>query len=368
MNRASSSATASHNPYDSPIAPLPKKSRQNKRGQPAISSRILPAKRRQNVPDDACGICLKEQISSGEKKGDNVMLQCDINSCQRWYHLSCVQFKRGGNQIFQSHATGTKNAMLFCLECFNPKRKDLVDAVAQAEADFKMAMERIKQAVTAEKEGWPMPSVASPPQEQDGSHAFEHDTPSLEMDPAPTTEFELAKEDRYQGFQVETIKSLLADIEQDVYNYDREIVCANDLFLDGNEVLKWTPLKVWDQIDPGRDFVSGKDWFHVDGTANNLSEGHAPITAALRRMLRTPDDKPLQISPDLENLSFSQVHTALINWFIFDLLNDELNIYHFPNMKPLRATQAAVANFGDASMDASSLLFSFSNGMSANEI
>lgn len=169
------------------------------------------------------------------------------------------------------------------------------------------------------------------------------------MNGTSKTEFELAKEERYQGFQKDIIESLLDKIEQAVYNYDREITCANDLFLDTNDVLKWTPLKIWNQVDPGQDFISGKEWFHIDGTANNLSESHAPITAALRQMLGVPDDKPLQISADLKSLSSSQVHTALIDWFVLDLLNDELSMYNFPNMKPLRATQAAVANFGDAS-------------------
>jgi hypothetical protein len=351
------STAASHNPYD-PIVPPPKKSRQNKPAQPTTLNRILPPERRQNISPNACRICLKEHISSGERKGDKTMLKCDISSCQKWYHLSCVQFSSGGNYIFQSLAIGTKESIFFCPECFKPKRKDLVNAVAQAESDFKTAMERINQAVTAEKKGRPELLIPSPPEEQDNPHTFENDTISLGIDADPATDFEPAKEDRYQSFQEEIIESLLSNIEQAVYNYDREIGCANDLFLGENEVLKWTPLKVWDQIDPGQHFVSGKEWFHVDGMANNLSESHAPITAALRRMLRTPDDKPLQISPDLEDLSFSQVHIALINWFVLDLLNNELNIYHFPNMKPLRATQAAVANFGDASTDASILLFS----------
>ena len=357
MNRASSSTTVSHNPYD-PIAPLPKESRQNKPARPATLSRILPPERRQNISSDACGICKKEKVSSGETKGDSLMIKCDINSCTRWYHLSCVLFKSGRNRIFHSLTTGTKNATFFCPECFKPERKNLVNAVVQAESDFKMAMEKIKDAVTAENERWPKLLIPSPPQEQDNSYAFEHDTRALEMGAAPELDFEPAKEDKYQGFQAEIIESLLTDIEQAVYNYDREIICANDLFLDGNDVLRWTPLKVWNQIDPGHDLVPGKEWFHVDGTTNNLSESHAPITAALRRMLRTPDDRPLQISPDLEDLSFSQVHMALINWFVFDLLNNELNIYNFPNMKPLRAMQAAAANFGDASTDASSTLLS----------
>jgi hypothetical protein len=360
MNPTSSSTIASHNPYDPPTVAPPKKSQQNKPAQPATQSRILPPGKRQKISSATCGICRKEDISLGETKGDKWMLKCDIESCQRWYHLSCVLFKSGENQIFQSLATGmgTKKSMFFCLECFNPKRKDLVNAVAQAESDFKMAMERIKQAVTAEKERWPKLSIPSLPQEQDNSHIFEHDALSLGMDTVPTTDFELAKADRYQNFEVEIIQTLLGRIEQAVYDYDREIRCANDLFLDRNEVIKWTPLKVWDQIDPGKDFVSGKEWFDVDGVANNLSESHFPVTAALRQMLRTSDDQKLQINPELEDLSFSHVHTALINWFVFDLLDNKLNIYHFPNMKPLRAMQAAVADFGNESTDVSSLLFS----------
>ncbi len=263
------------------------------------------------------------------------MLRCDIDSCSRWYHLSCVQFKSDGNQIFQSLRTGTKGITFFCMECFDPKRTDLVNAVARAESDFKEAMERIQQVITAEKKGGPKLLTPSLPQE----------------DATVTTGFEPAKEEKYQGLQVEIVESLLASIEQAVYNYDQEITYTNDLVLDGREVLKHNPLKVWDQIDPHCDSMSGKEWFNVDGTMDNLSESYLPITAALRRMLKTYDDKPLQIGPDLHDLNFSQVHVALINWFIFDILNDKLNIYSLPAMRPLRATHAAVASFGDSSTD-----------------
>lgn len=244
----------------------------------------------------------------------------------------------------------------FCPDCFNPQRKDLVEAVAKAEADFKVAMDKIKQTITVEKQVWSIIPNSSMSQEQDYSQTSQRDTLSLELEAASTTDFEPAREDRYQCFQGDIVNSLLRNIEQSIYDYNREIEGAINLFLDESDVVKGTPLKFWDQIDPGHHLVTGKQWFNVDGTANNLSEGHAPITAALRQMLMTPDDKRLQISAELRELTFSQVHTALINWFVFDLLNNELDFYRFGYLKPLRATQKAVLDFGDASMDIAFLL------------
>ncbi|PMD33386.1 hypothetical protein L207DRAFT_639509 [Hyaloscypha variabilis F] len=348
-NRASSSATASHNSHNPSIPPPPpKKPRQNKPAQPPTPSLDVSPDKKRNICSNACGICRKEDISSGETKGDRYIINCDIAGCGRWYHLSCVQFQKRGHRIFLSLATGTKDSLFFCPECFNPQCEDLVNAIAQAESDFQRAMERIKQAITSEKEGGIEPPIPSPRQEPDNSHAFEQDMPPWGMGVIPTIELEQATSEKYEGFQKETIESLLSNLEQAVYNYNRDIISANNLFLDEDEVLKWTPLKAWNRVDPGQSFVPGKEWFDVDGKANNLSESHAPITAALRQILRTPDDKPLRITADLKELSFSDVHTALINWFVFDILIDKLNIYHFPTMKPLRATLAAVSDFGES--------------------
>ncbi|KUJ18611.1 uncharacterized protein LY89DRAFT_717194 [Mollisia scopiformis] len=338
-NRTISSTTVSLHLQDSSMDPLPKKTRKSKTTQPP---------QKQDKSPNACGICLQDHVSSGETKGDKLMLRCDIKSCSKWYHSSCVQFKNRGNQIFHSFETGGKKSTFFCSECYNPKRKDLLNAVAQAESDFKETMERIKQTIITDGAWPPKTLVLSTEREQDNSPTFQRDASSLEILPGPKSNFDPAREDKYQSFQMDCIESLLRNIEQAVYDYNREIGCANDLFLDQHEVFKLTPLKFWHQIDPGCLFTSGKAWFQVDGTANNLSVGHAPITAALRRMLGTPDDQSLHISLDLEELSFSHVHTALINWFVVDILGSELNIYQFPNMKPLRATQAAIANFGDA--------------------
>ena len=284
------------------------------------------------------------------------MLLCDIASCQTWYHLSCLLFRKKVRQIFYSFHTGTTKATFICPNCYNPEREDLANAAKRAELDFKEAMGRIHQIVTAEKEGWLETFIPSPPQEQDNTHASEHNVESVEVEEPRPTYFEPAREEKFEGFETEKINSLLRDIGDAVYNHDREICYAKGLFHDGSDISMNQPLRTWDLIDPGQHFVSGKEWFKVNGESNNLSESHAPITAALRRMLGTPDDKSLDISPDLHDLSFSQVHIALINWFVFDILNNELNLYLFPNMKPLRAMMAAVANFGDASTSSPLLL------------
>jgi hypothetical protein len=95
--------------------------------------------------------------------------------------------------------------------------------------------------------------------------------------------------------------------------------------------------------------IEVQPWYSIDGPARKQCLNHAPITAALRSILQTPDNKPLEIDPNLRNLTFSQVHTGFVSWFVFDILNDELGLYELPNMKPLRATMAAVNHFGEAS-------------------
>jgi hypothetical protein len=251
--------------------------------------------------------------------------------------------------IFYSLHTGTKDVTFICPNCCNPEREDLANAVKQATSDIEEAVGRIHQIATAEKEGWRETLIPIPPQECENTPAFEHNVESLEIEEARTTYFEPARQERFEGFETQKINSLLDNIRDAVYDHDREICYAKELFHDGSDISMDEPLRAWDQIEPGQHFVPGREWFEVSGDANNLSESHAPITAALRRMLGTPGDKPLYISSDLMDVPFSQVHTALINWFVFDILNNELNIYLFPNMKPLRPMMTAVANFGDAS-------------------
>ena len=81
--------------------------------------------------------------------------------------MSCLRFESDRKQVFQVLDTGTKISIFFCQECFNPRRKDLVEAVSQAESSFKIATDMIQQAFAAEKEELPNLLIQSPPQEQD---------------------------------------------------------------------------------------------------------------------------------------------------------------------------------------------------------
>ena len=170
----------------------------------------------------------------------------------------------------------------------------------------------------------------------------------LEHSQSPS-QFALAREEKFQGFEQKTIVCLLHEIDEAVYNYDREVCWTKELLRDGDNNYIENPLKEWQTIDPGHKLSEGSEWFKLHDYTNITPTSHQPITAALKLLLSTPNYEPLVISSGLEKITFSQVHMSLIYWFILDILNNQRNIYELPNMKPLRAMMSAVANFGDAS-------------------
>jgi hypothetical protein len=109
------------------------------------------------------------------------------------------------------------------------------------------------------------------------------------------------------------------------------------------------PLKEWHKIDLGCEVTKGREWFELEDYTNTDPTSHLPITAALRLLLKTTLSQSLAMHPNLEKVTFSQVHMSLIYWFIFDVIQNKRDIYEIPNMKPLRAMMSAVTNFGDAS-------------------
>jgi hypothetical protein len=162
---------------------------------------------------------------------------------------------------------------------------------------------------------------------------------------------EPARSDKFRGFDPGILRSILKNIDDDVYEHDRQTYSAMSLFECGSDISLSRPLQAWDKVDPRGNLLLGKRWFELEAgeRANHSLTCHAPITAALREMLGTKDGQPLELTTDLMELSFSDVHSALINWFVFDLLKDKLDIYHLPAMKPLRAIVAAAAEFGNES-------------------
>ena len=137
-------------------------------------------------------------------------------------------------------------------------------------------MGRIRQIITAEGEDWPETIVPILPQEVDNTHTCEDSVNLLEFEKLTTTYFEPPRRERFEGFEMQKIKYLLDNIKDAVYDHDREICYAKELFHSRNEISVDEPLRAWDRIDPGQHLVAGKDRFEVNGKSNNLSESHAP--------------------------------------------------------------------------------------------
>jgi hypothetical protein len=182
--------------------------------------------------------------------------------------------------------------------------------------------------------------------------------PDIAIEPRPAAAFfELAQEEKYQGFEENIIRDLLHSIQTSTFNYRCEIEAVRGMLRDGrnyhNDINQ--PLKFWNRIDPAESSRIGQEWFHTKNAQGRpfqmqaCSEGHAPITAALRRMLKIPEGKALHISSDLKELSFSYVYTAFVNWFVIDVVNNELDFMSIPNMQPLHSMMLAVTHFGNAS-------------------
>jgi hypothetical protein len=181
--------------------------------------------------------------------------------------------------------------------------------------------------------------------------------------------FDLAQEVKYQGFEEEKIKHLLYCIQNSTFKYRCELAAVNEMLRDGrdcdNQINQ--PLKFWNLIDPSEACLVGKEWFRLKdarGTPFEIqipSESHAPITAALRRILKVPEGERLTLSSELKELGFSHVYTAFVNWFVFDVINNELDILAVPSMQPLKNMMEAVTNFGDASKFPFSHFLTFSS-------
>lgn len=172
------------------------------------------------------------------------------------------------------------------------------------------------------------------------------------------SDFEPAREEKFQGLDNDEVVDLIYKLDQFIYDYNKEVMETIERFGDGDDAWINRPLAQWNLIDAGQRFVEGQPWYLLDYPAKIPTINHLPITAALRRMLDISGDKALEISPNLDSLSFSQVHTAFVGWFVIDVLRNKLDIYGLPSMKPMRAMMAAVKEFADASKYDSLVLYS----------
>lgn len=168
--------------------------------------------------------------------------------------------------------------------------------------------------------------------------------------------FDLAEEEKFQGLDKSEVNSLMRNLRQSIFNYDMEICDIIKRFGPEEDVHITVPLGFWNTVDPGANILQGEEWYLADSVWKR-SQTHAPITAALRKMLGNPGDLPLQIDPDLRHIPFSEVHTAFIWWFVVDVLLNSIDIYDLPNMKPLRVMMSAIHNFGESSKSDPTLRF-----------
>jgi len=137
-----------------------------------------------------------------------------------------------------------------------------------------------------------------------------------------------AREERYQCCDQSQVK----DLHKSISEYDLEIWETIKQFGDikDRDIIE-NPLNSWNSFDNRMSIIAGQQWFEVEGEITNLSQSHLPITASLRRMQNT-----LRISPRFKALSFSQVHTGFISWFVFDVLGNKIDLYDLPRMKLMR--------------------------------
>jgi hypothetical protein len=316
--------------------------------QPADSQPPAPQTERVTIPSDACGICHKKTRNSGEKRSDSVMLQCDISTCNTWYHLSCIQWVKPERQILLSLTMGTKRFDFICAKCLGLQAEHYTNEVSRAVKNLKFTIETIKNRVYDDSDATPEACMYEPPALEKYNPSLGANAYGLEDGPG-MLQFALTRDEKFQGFEQSRIIWFLREIDQVVYSYDREVCWTRKILRDGSNSYIENPLQNWDTIDAGQEFTEGSEWFNLHDYTNIASTSHHPITAALRLLLKTPSDQKLAISSELGNITFSQVHMSLIYWFILDILSDKRNMYELPNMKPMRAMMAAVANFGDTS-------------------
>ncbi|TVY20206.1 hypothetical protein LARI1_G001679 [Lachnellula arida] len=157
------------------------------------------------------------------------------------------------------------------------------------------------------------------------------------------------KEEEYRGFETDVIRRLMRNIDQSIFDYNME-VCDIKSMDKHNDEFWMTPLKMWERVDPNANVVAGQKWYDIEDAAmrNGTSNSHAPITSSLRSMVQVVGGGPLSIASNLYDLTFSQVHTACLSWFVIDILESHVDLFELPNMKPLKAMMTGVVRFGEA--------------------
>jgi hypothetical protein len=283
------------------------------------------------------------------------MVQCEIDACGRWYHFACLWYDKKQHILVQRQ-TGPDN-LFICAICNEKPEARTSSCVAEADAEVANIIKKVKRrlASTEDNEG-----EEDDEREIPDSPAHEASPPDasrkeeliigLENTPWEThgaLGFLPARNEKYNGFDENVVNDLVRKINQSVFNYNKEICDIVQVFGAPDDESIHHPLKVWNLVDPSAGIVTGQKWYQCegDGHLNN----HAPVTASLRSMMQVAGSENMKIRPNLYGLTFSQVHTAFVYWFVIDVLANEFDIFKLANMKPVRAMMTGVYNFGEES-------------------
>jgi len=309
----------------------------------------------QKKSKDFCGICTgrsdRKSWRNLLKEDPEIWIRCDFQTCSTWHHLSCILVLiRENTQRLLFAPTPRQNFVYFiCPRCLDqPKNGD--KSLPQGIEALLRTFEKKNSQTTFKEE----PMVAdcvidkTPPDLPKVIEEAKEDLVSIDD---TTMEFESAREEKYNGFDTAIVNGLIRNLHQYIYDYDMEIRSVLDRFTNISEVWTQYPLKEWKVIDVDECVAAGQPWFHMDDREGNQSSSYAPLTAALRSMLGTSEGEALEIPSKLKNLTFSQVHIGLISWFVFDVLENHIDLYGLPKMREMNAMMTAVLSAGEASKD-----------------
>lgn len=322
--------------------------------------------------DKLCKICSVDKKLRNESKG-TPMIECQIPGCQAWRHAWCLIAFKDLEYILFSPETGLEGSIFICPDCVKTDKPDVREAMS-AMSTFRKSIENL-QRLPSDDPSAEIPEspngASSPPARSIEAGASAQSQPaqppasqSQHFPQQPVQErhvqetilnaeeeripFNLAREEKFQGYNKSEVDFLMRSLGQSIFNYDMEIREVITRFGRPQDEWKACPLKSWDFVDRRSNSLEGQEWYHDDQTRNQ-SGAHESITAALRKIFNVPLEGQLEIDPSQRDLSFSHVHIAFVWWFVFDVLLNKLSIFELPNMKPLRIMMSAISNYGEAS-------------------
>jgi PHD-finger len=194
--RATSSATVSYNQPDIPID-------RNAIGQSRLHEPPRPpAPKMQKVNTWICGICQKFHKSLQ-------MIRC--GTCETWFHKTCVYTSKNPKHMLFSTPTGLKDSWFICSKCLDQQN----DYVSDAIAEYVNTMERLKRRISSREDRWHEPCIQvdfSSQTTEDQQEILPQEDEYLGLTGLTGTDFELAREERFQGFDKSEVDGLIQDL------------------------------------------------------------------------------------------------------------------------------------------------------------